>query len=370
VDASAIKQEDLCWRGELRSYDRMADKIAPKLPVPLEVLHPSLDFYYICTRDDEILASEFVNESSKATVAATDQVLACLMAAAQSKYSWHLTVCKLEGKLVIDKTDGSIVDMLTVNETSPEPPPQDDATKINRPMELSSEALRLNWDVSQQLLVRKSDPEVTYEKPPFWDQDGRPASCAYRYRFITIPGQKNHPSETGKKDFTVVTRGEVHAKLVKETGASDPNRGLVAIRALNEYTQLRKSWRSQLETQKGALLATEIRNNACKMAKWVAQAIIAGCDTLKLAYVTRLVPNDNTKHQIISVQTYKVQELGTQIGLNPDNAWGILRVIHDMVMEKPDGRYILLKDPTKAVLNLYKVPDDETTDSVGMPQAQ
>jgi len=235
-------------------------------------------------------------------------------------------------------------------------------------MELSGEALRINWDVSQQLINRKSDPEVVYERPPFWDQDGRPASCAYRYRFITVPGQRNHLTESGRKDITIVTRGEIHAKLPKEKG-SEPGKGLVSIRALNEYAQVKRSWRNQLESQKGALLATEIRNNACKMAKWVAQAIIAGCDTLKLAYVTRATLNDNTKHEILSVQTYKVQELGAQIGLNPDNAWGILRVIHDMVMEKPDGRYILLKDPTKAVLNLYKVPDDEATDSAKQSRA-
>jgi len=180
---------------------------------------------------------------------------------------------------------------------------------------------------------------------------------------VTIPGQKNHPSEIGRRDLTLVTRGEIHAKLPSEKEA-DPGKGFVVIRALNEYSPGKKAWKSQMETQKGALLATEIRNNACKIAKWVAQAIVAGCDTLKLAYVTRASVSDNSKHQILSVQTYKPQELGAQIGLNPDNAWGILRSIHDLVMDRPDGRYILLKDPTKAVLNLYKVPDaDDETDS-------
>lgn len=58
-------------------------------------------------------------------VAATAQVLACLMAAPQSKYSWHLLLTKIDKKIIIDKANGSIVDLLTVNETSSEPPMQD-----------------------------------------------------------------------------------------------------------------------------------------------------------------------------------------------------------------------------------------------------
>lgn len=66
-----------------------------------------------------------LNGPKPVDVAATDQVLACLMAAPQSKYSWHLAITKLDGKIIIDKANGSIVDLLTVNETSTEPPMQD-----------------------------------------------------------------------------------------------------------------------------------------------------------------------------------------------------------------------------------------------------
>lgn len=66
-----------------------------------------------------------LNSSEPIDVAATDQVLACLMAAPQGKYSWHLHLTKVEGKLLIDKANGSIVDLLTVNETAIEPPMQD-----------------------------------------------------------------------------------------------------------------------------------------------------------------------------------------------------------------------------------------------------
>lgn len=46
-------------------------------------------------------------------------------------------------------------------------------------------------------------------------------------------------------------------------------------------------WRRTLETQKGAVLATEMKNNACKLAKWTLQAVLAGSDFIKLGYVSR-----------------------------------------------------------------------------------
>lgn len=71
-----------------------------------------------------------LNGSKQVDVAATDQVLACLMAAPQSKYSWHLYLTKIDGKIIIDKANGSIVDLLTVNETSIEPPMQDAEVRL------------------------------------------------------------------------------------------------------------------------------------------------------------------------------------------------------------------------------------------------
>jgi hypothetical protein len=35
-------------------------------------------------------------------------------------------------------------------------------------------------------------------------------------------------------------------------------------------------WRQKIDTQRGAVLATELKNNSCKLAKWTAQSIIAG----------------------------------------------------------------------------------------------
>ncbi len=63
-------------------------------------------------------------------------------------------------------------------------------------------------------------------------------------------------------------------------------------------------WRQKLETQRGAVLATELKNNANKLAKWTAAALVGGADMIKLGYVSRAHPKDNFNHVI----------LGTQVG--------------------------------------------------------
>lgn len=56
------------------------------------------------------------------------------------------------------------------------------------------------------------------------------------------------------------------------------------IKALNEWDSKHSGgvdWRQKLDVQRGAVLANELKNNACKLAKWTVQAILAGSDLLK-----------------------------------------------------------------------------------------
>ncbi|XP_037803378.1 eukaryotic translation initiation factor 3 subunit D-like isoform X1 [Penaeus monodon] len=120
----------------------------------------------------------------------------------------------------------------------------------------------------------------------------------------------------------------------------------------------RVDWRQKLDTQRGAVLANELKNNACKLAKWTVQAILAGSDQIKFGYVSRVNVRDSTKHMILGTQQFKPMEFANQINLNMDNAWGILRCIIDMCMKLPDGKYLIMKDPNKAMIRLYDIPDN------------
>ena len=71
-------------------------------------------------------------------------------------------------------------------------------------------------------------------------------------------------------------------------------------------------WRQKLENQRGAVLATELKNNGNKLAKWTAAALISGTDMIKLGYVSRATHRDNTHHVI----------LGTQARFPPVCHWG------------------------------------------------
>jgi len=61
--------------------------------------------------------------------------------------------------------------------------------------------------------------------------------------------------------------------------------------ALNEWDSAESggiNWRQKIDSQRGAVLATELKNNSAKLAKWTAQSILAGADIMKVGYVSRV----------------------------------------------------------------------------------
>jgi len=131
---------------------------------------------------------------------------------------------------------------------------------------------------------------------------------------------------------------------------------LMSIKALNETDLRTQDWRKKIETQRGAILAFETKNNKNKVAKWTSAALLAGADMLKLGYVSRLSARDSTTHVILGTQVTKPKEFAAQINLSMDHCWGVVRAIVDMLLAQPEGRYLLVKDPNKDLLRLYLVP--------------
>lgn len=100
-----------------------------------------------------------------------------------------------------------------------------------------------------------------------------------------------------------------------------------------------------------------------------AQAVLAGVDNLKFGYITRYNVKDSSRHIILGTQQFKPIECGQQINLSMDNAWAIVRCVIDIVMKQSDGKYLIVKDPNKAILRLYDIPnhtfdsDEDTSES-------
>jgi len=127
---------------------------------------------------------------------------------------------------------------------------------------------------------------------------------------------------------------------------------------LNEYDPKLTDWRKRIDSQRGAILATELKNNSFKLAKWTLQSLLVGADAIKLGYVSRLSPKDLGNHQILAVQDYKPKEFAQQMNLNLKNAWGILRRLVELCMKQPTGKYIFVKDPEKSSVKLYAIPQN------------
>ncbi|EER10647.1 eukaryotic translation initiation factor 3 subunit, putative [Perkinsus marinus ATCC 50983] len=408
VDPKKVAYEDLVWCGTgLKAYEKTYDRVSPKLTKSLKQ-YPDIAFYNVSTGQDpvieQLLTNQPVAKGQDVTVACTDNVLSVMMAANRSVYSWDLVITRLDNTILIDTREGSNLDMLTVNETSSEPPathPDESAegTKteaFNTVYKVGEEATCINQNLTVQLLS-SSLPEKSNEYPNPFDQreDDEdeeeeeeekeellpPSNVAYRYRKVDLP---RVPEESKSCNISMIVRTEVDAYVPQGEGQQQEQQPVYAkIRALNEIPstqQQKQPWRSSLESQKGAVLATEVHNNAFKLGRWVASALLAGTNVFKLGYVTRARMNDPFHHSLLSVQTYKTEEFAKQIGMNTSNAFGIVQAIVDLVMqykapgaeeEEEDedgassfaGKFLLLKEPSKSMIRLYAVPWEEFEES-------
>jgi translation initiation factor 3 subunit D len=105
-------------------------------------------------------------------------------------------------------------------------------------------------------------------------------------------------------------------------------------------------------------LANELKNNSNKLAKWTAQALLGGVDEMKLAYVSRVNSKDPYSHVLLGMQSYNPSTFASQIALNQNNMWGIIKMLSTTLLEQPEGKYVLMKDPNKPVVRIYAVPAD------------
>ncbi|RLM93157.1 eukaryotic translation initiation factor 3 subunit D-like [Panicum miliaceum] len=339
--AVADQPEDLLVCGAVEFYDRAFDRVTPRAERRLERFK-SRNFFKVTTTDDPVIRR--LAENDTATVFATDTILAALMCAPRSVQSWDIVIQRVGNKLFFDKRDGSQLDLFTVNETAQEPLPEA-KEDINSAHSLAVEATYVNQNFSQQVLLRNGE-KVTFDEPnPFATEGEEAASVAYRYRRWKLDDETS-----------LVARCEVHAVNVDPRG----ERQFLTLNALNEFDPkvTGVDWRKKLETQRGAVLATELKNNANKLARWTAQALLAGADMMKLGYVSRLHPRDHYNHSILSVIGYKPRDFAAQINLNTANMWGIVKSIVDVCMKLGEGKYVLVKDPVKPQVRLYEVPND------------
>ncbi|KAG8138193.1 hypothetical protein E2320_004121 [Naja naja] len=334
--------QDIECCGALEHYDKGFDRITTRNERNLRSIKRI--FHTVTTTDDPVIRKL---AKTQGNVFATDAILATLMSCTRSVYSWDIIVQRVGSKLFFDKRDNSDFDLLTVSETANEPP-QDEGNSFNSPRNLAMEATYINHNFSQQCL-RMGKEKFTFPNPnPFVEDDmdkNEVASVAYRYRRWKLGD-----------DIDLIVRCEHDGVMIGANGEVS----FINIKTLNEWDSRHCNgvdWRQKLDSQRGAVIATELKNNSYKLARWTTCALLAGSEYLKLGYVSRYHVKDSSRHVILGTQQFKPNEFASQINLIMENAWGILRCVIDICMKLDEGKYLILKDPNKQVIRVYSLPD-------------
>ncbi|CCE28274.1 hypothetical protein E4U22_001390 [Claviceps purpurea] len=350
--------EDLADYGFLYYYDRSFDK-QPVKGSEKKLTAIDRAAYNVTTSSDPIIQE--LAEKDEATIFATDSILSMLMCSPRSVYPWDIVIVRQGNKIFLDKRDNANLDMVTVNENAADAPlDAADGGKegVNMPSALAEEATYINHNFANQVVSESETSKVDMSNAnPFYNasEDTDPAaSKAYKYRRFDLSTNDEDP-------MYLIVRTEVDAVQKGVSGSEDQH---VTIRALNEFDSKAQGsggaldWRSKLVTQRGAVVATEMKNNSCKLARWTVQSILSKSDIMKLGFVSRVNPRLNDKHVILGVIGWKPRDFANQMNLSLSNGWGIVRTIADMCLnrEEEEGKFVLVKDPNKSILRLYEVP--------------
>ncbi|KAJ3393508.1 Eukaryotic translation initiation factor 3 subunit D [Lobulomyces angularis] len=350
--------EDIAVTSQLKYLDqKVYDRVSTKNDKILHhVEHPIPNF----TSSDDPILQKFAANVTGATVFATDAILATLMCASRSVYSWDLVIVKEGNKIFIDKR----YDALFVNENAADPPMESTDDNPNTPGNLSSEATEINRDFARQIL--KEDEKYIFKDSTELAGDDQPIG-AYRYRKWDLGD-----------DITLIARTQIDAAIhqpgfnsqqesefleAKKSAHNAQETMFVTVKALNEFDYKAPGaggapdWRQKLDSQRGAVMASEMKNNGNKLAKWTVESILSGADQIRLGFVSRVHTRDPKRHTVLGTTFFKPKEFANQINLNMNNAWGILRTIVDLCLKRlSDGKFVLVKDPNKTLLRLYQVP--------------
>jgi len=293
--------------GSLKFYDDTIDRTSPHATRPIHKIDVNLP--NVPTLDDPIIRELAGNEEVGANIFITDKVLSAIMSSARSIYSWDIVVEKFQGKVFFYTRENCPLDLDSVSENAHETPP-DEKENINGAYNLSLEGTRVNQIFQFQALQQGAEEIAATRPNPFQKEGERIVPHRYRYRSFRLG------------DTAIVCRCEVDAAF-KRDGS------LVTVRGLLEHGNPAPNWRAKLETARGAVLANELKNNSFKIARWTTEALLAGTDHLRIAYISR-TSRDNTSHTILSTEVYSPTDFAAQCNVSPHNIWGTAKIYFDV----------------------------------------
>lgn len=338
------KVENLVETGVLEMYNPAFDRVTPSKAKNLMRFETTQHFTATTSHDPVI---QRLADKNAGNVYATDAILSVLMAATKSVISWDVLVRKEKGVIFFDKRPYSKIDFLTVNENWNEII-QTDKESVNHAFNLSREATLINHNFSQQVLT-KDDPIKQKEVNPFLeglDKNMTAATGAFHYRKFDLGD-----------GIQLVSRCTVNG-YCKRQGKNLK----MTVRALNEFdsklVQGTVDWRQKLETQTGAVLATEMKNNSAKLARWTAETVLAGSDEFRLGFVSRTHVKDSYKHTVLMTKRFEPKAFAQSTNTKISQLWGVLKTVITTLNQQEDGTFLIMKDPNKPQISIYECPAD------------
>ncbi|KAI8321876.1 translation initiation factor eIF-3, subunit D, partial [Martensiomyces pterosporus] len=360
--------KDIGFYGKAGVYDHVYDRINTRMERPLK--SSGSVRYNATASDDPVLAK--LSQDGKIKVFATDSVIATLMASTVSSSAWDVVVNRVGDKLFLDKRDGGPLDFPSVNENASDPPADagDKEGGINSASMLALEARDATRNYIHQV-TSKGAVELDNANPfnEHNEDDETPDDNAYRYRVFDLSAgsaEDEDSEDVGEREEPCLMAVRTEVDGVIPGGQSNKH---IFVRALTQH-DIRApgaggalDWRLKLDAQRGAVVATEMKNNATKLARWAFQAILADADQLKIGFLSRASPRDRTRHGILGIQSYRPADFANQLSLSVSNSWGIVKALVDLCRTLDEGRYVIMRDPNKPLIRLYSVPagtfDDE-----------
>ncbi|KAJ2812715.1 hypothetical protein H4S07_001212 [Coemansia furcata] len=364
---SVREPTDIGFYGNVGVYDQNYDRVNTRLERPLKVSGSVR--YNATASEDPVLTKLSEKAGGDVKVFATDAVIATLMASTVSMSAWDVVANRVGDKLFFDKRDGGPLDFPSVNENAQIPPAEaneKEPNSINSAAMLAVEARDIAYNYIKQVTEQST---INYENAnPFNEQNEAGEISddnAYRYRLFDLSARAAKVDVYDDEEEEVVIgdrclmaiRTEVDGVVV-----SGQTKKQMFIRALTQHditavgAGKALDWRQKLDSQRGAVVATEMKNNATKLARWAFQAVLAGAEQLKVGFVSRVSPRDRTRHGILGFQTYRPSDFISQLGFSEYSGWGIVKALVDLCLEMPEGRYVIMRDPNKPLIKLYSVP--------------
>lgn len=342
------KGEDIESYGYVYNYNKSLDK--PGANTKLQQLERVM--YNVTTSDDPVIQQ--LADSKAGTIFATDSILALLMCTTKTFNPWDIVINKKGDQIFLDKREGGPLDYVSVDENSMDPPPDaTDKENINSAAALSMEATYINHNFGANAVIESDGTKYSFDKPnPFHSADNSDPLLAQGYRYRKF----NLAASPEDEPINLVVRTKVDA--VQPGVSGEPT--YVTLQALNEYGGQNGvlEWKNKFVNQRGAIVAAEMKNNLAKLSRWTVESMLAGAKAMKIGFISRASPKDNTQHVVVGVLGRDPQQFSTQLNINFNNGWGIVKSIINITSELEDGKYVLIKDPNTPHIKFYNVPEN------------